>query len=269
MYIIARMRVRVLGAAAIVLVLIAAACSNPLGRQYEYEEQLYLRVDGAATVVIDSSIPALVALRGVTLDPSTSARLDRQEIRAMFEAGGCTVENVGQPWRRKGRRFIQVRIDTADVRTLSKCSLLSWSSYALAPDAQRLRYRQVVAAPEFRDPGAVNWDGTELVAFKLHLPSRIHVHNVKLLDGTNGTTERGNILTWEQTLVARRAGTPIDMDVTMDSTSILYTTLWLFAGAFVAAVIVLCLIVWWTVRRGRRTGVPGQKPHNAEVTEKS
>ena len=36
----------------------------------------------------------------------------------MFEASGCTVENVGQPWRRKGRRFIQVRIDTADVRTL-------------------------------------------------------------------------------------------------------------------------------------------------------
>ena len=73
-----------------------------------------------------------------------------------------------------------------------------------------------VAAPDLRDPGAVNWDGTELVAFKLHLPSRIHEHNVKLLDGANGTTERGNILTWEQTLVARRAGTPIVMDVTMD-----------------------------------------------------
>ena len=55
----------------------------------------------------------------------------------------------------------------------------------------------------------------------------------------------------------------------MDATSILYTTLWLFAGAFAAAVVVLCLIVWWTVRRGRRTGVPGQKPHNTEATEKS
>ena len=38
----------------------------------------------------------------------------------------------------------------------------------------------------------------------------------------------------------------------MDSTSILYTTLWLFGGAFVGAVVVLMLIVWWTVRRGRR-----------------
>ena len=131
------MRVRVVGAAAVVLVLIAAACSNPLGRQYQYEEQLYLRVDGAATVVIDSSIPALVALRGVALDPSASARLDRQDLRAKFEAAGCTVDNVGQPWRRRGRRFIQIRIDTADVRTLSKCGLLSWSSYALTTEAAR------------------------------------------------------------------------------------------------------------------------------------
>ncbi len=183
MYIIARMRVRVLGAAAVVLVLIASACSNPLGRQYEYEEQLYLRVDGAATVVIDSSIPALVALRGVTLDPSASARLDRQEIRAMFEASGCTVENVGQPWRRKGRRFIQVRIDTADVRTLSKCSCCRGRRTRWPRTPSGFATARRSAAPEFRDPGAVNWDGTELVAFKLHLPSRIHVHNVKLLDG--------------------------------------------------------------------------------------
>ena len=120
-------------------------------------------------------------------------------------------------------------------------------------EAERLRYRQTVGAPAGGDPGAVNWDGSELVAFKLHLPSRIHDHNVKRLDGTNGTTERGNILTWEQTLADRRAGKPIDMDVTMDATSILYTTLWLFAGAFAGAVAVLCLIVWWTMRRGRRS----------------
>ena len=59
--------------------LIAAACSNPLGRQYEYEEQIYLRVDGAATVVIDASLPALVALRGVPLDVGRGARMDRRD----------------------------------------------------------------------------------------------------------------------------------------------------------------------------------------------
>ena len=98
----------------------------------------------------------------------------------------------------------------------------------------------------------MNWDGSELVAFKLHLPSRIRLHNVKKLDGANGDAERGNILTWEQTLADRRAGKPIDMDVRMDSTSILYTTLWLFAGAFAAAVLVLVRSSGSRFRRGRK-----------------
>jgi hypothetical protein len=243
------MRVRA-GAAAIVFALTGAACDNPLGRQYEYEEQLYLRVDGAATVVIDTSIAALVALRGAPLDPSPSKRIDRAEIRRVYESGGCQVDNVGQPWTRKGRRFVQVRLETTDVRTLSTCSLLSWSSYSLDPEGELLRFRQTVGAPTARDPGAINWDGQELVAFKAHLPSRIQSHNVKRLsDGENGSVDRGNILTWEQRFSDRRAGQPIEMDVTMESRSILYTTLWLFAGAFTAAVVTLVLIVWWTMRR--------------------
>ena len=92
----------------------------------------------------------------------------------------------------------------------------------MEPEGETLRYDQRVGAPAGRDPGAPEWDRSEIVAFKLHLPSRILDHNVKRLDGTNGTIERGNILTWEQTLVDRLAGTPIDMDVTMEAESILY-----------------------------------------------
>jgi hypothetical protein len=38
----------------------------------------------------------------------------------------------------------------------------------------------------------------------------------------------------------------------MDRQSILYTTLWLFAGAFAAAVLLLCGIIWLTIRKGAR-----------------
>jgi hypothetical protein len=38
----------------------------------------------------------------------------------------------------------------------------------------------------------------------------------------------------------------------MDSESILYRTLWLFAGAFAAAVLVLVTLIWLTMRRARR-----------------
>jgi hypothetical protein len=41
----------------------------------------------------------------------------------------------------------------------------------------------------------------------------------------------------------------------MESQSILYRTLWLFAGAFLAAITVLVLLIWWFVRRGREEAV--------------
>ena len=71
------------------LLVCAAGCSNPLGRQYEYEEQIYLSVDGSATVVVDSSIPAFVALRGATFDSSMNTGVNREQVRAWFESAGC------------------------------------------------------------------------------------------------------------------------------------------------------------------------------------
>src|SRR5215472_8825484 len=118
------MRGRALGTGVALLACVAiGACSNPLGQQYEYEEQIYLTVDGAATAIVDASIPALVVLRGARLDASPSARIDRDDVRRLFEANGCRVMSVGQPWRREGRRFIQVRIEADDVRALSQCGL--------------------------------------------------------------------------------------------------------------------------------------------------
>ena len=98
------------------------------------------------------------------------------------------------------------------MRRLAACGPLAWSTYTFEQRRHAcIHYRQVVGAPAGGDPGAVNWTGSELVAFKLHLPSRIIYHNVKRLeDGSNGEPDRGNILTWEQWLRDRRAGAPVD-----------------------------------------------------------
>ncbi len=249
-------------AALVVLLAAVLGCRNPLGKQYEYEEQLYLGVDGEAQVVIDTSIPALVALRGVPIDPSPRVQIDRDQVRRLFSVSGCSNVRVGQSWIRRGRRFVQIRVTAANVNDLKACGPLSWASYAFERDGNVIHYTQTIGPSAAGNPGAVNWDGSELVAFKLHLPSKIIFQNVKRLeDGSNGTTERGNILTWEQRLSDRRAGTPVSMEVRMDSQSILYRTLWLFAGAFLAAVIVLMLLIWMTMRKAkaapRAPGAPG------------
>jgi hypothetical protein len=247
-----------LGAIGLTLAL-SGACANPFGRQYEYEEQYYLDTNGAVTVVVDASLPALVALRGMALDPAPTAVTDRTEIRKQFEAAGCTVVRVAAPWRRSGRRFIQVSIQADDIRELSKCGVLAWSTFSgLVPETDTVfgpvaHYRQLLGAAAAGNPGAVNWDGSEIVAVKLHLPSRIFSQNARRLeDGGVRDAERGNIVTWEQRLTDRMVGKPIEIDVKMSPRSILHTTLWLFAGAFAAAVVVMMGAIWWIVGKGKR-----------------
>ncbi len=232
--------------------MVAGGCTNPLARQYEYDEQTYLEVDGSATVVIAASVPALVALRGLPFDPSVDARIDAAAVRTAFEAAGCVVENASRPWRRNNRRFVQVRMAVEHVEKAGACAPLAWSTYAFVQADERITYRQTVGAAAGSAPAGVNWAGDELVVFKLHLPSKILDHNVRRLsDNEPGTVERGNILSWEQRLTDRLAGAPIEMRVTTEAESILYQTVALFAGAFVAAVIVLTTIIWLVIRRGR------------------
>ncbi|MCC7184795.1 MAG: heme exporter protein CcmD [Acidobacteria bacterium] len=240
------------------LIIGVGGCSNPLARQYEYDEQTYLEVDGSATVVVSASVASLVALRGLPLDPSPDARIETDDVRRVFEAAGCVVDRVSRPWRRAGRRFVQVQVSVEDVRKAAGCGPLAWSTYSFVvgeSDAgeSQITYKQTVGAPTGKVPEGVSWTGAELVVFKLHLPSKVIFHNVRLLENPQeaGSVGRGNILTWEQHLTTRLSGTPIAMEVITDADSILHQTMYLFAGAFAAAVLVLMTIIWLVIRRGR------------------
>jgi hypothetical protein len=248
---------RARGAVLAAALLLAAACTGLFVPEYEYEEQVYLDIDGSASVVVDGSLAALVALRGAAIDLSRAADLDRDDIRRAYEAQDCRVETVSRPWTRLNRRYVRVTISVDDIRQLHTCRLLAVSSVQFAPKEESglLRYHQIVGPPIGpKDAKTLApWDGSERVAFKLHAPSRVTFHNVKRLeDGENGEVGRGNILTWEQRLSDRLAGVPIEMVVEMESTSILNTTLWVFGGAFGAAVLVLVALIWLAIRRGRK-----------------
>ena len=235
--------------------------SRLLGREYEYEEDITLAVDGSATINVNASIASLVVLRGLPLDMNARTRFAPEKVRAAFEAVGCNVTRVSSsPWIREGRRFVQVRLDLANVQDAAKCGVLGWSTYKFGEVDGVLAYRQAVGMSAGGDAKGVNWKGTELVGFKLHLPSKIRSHNVRDVDSHEPVPpERGNILTWEQYLKDRQIGTPLVMEMTMERESILYQTLWLFAGAFVAAVIVMGSLIMWTMRRRPAGTRPGEK----------
>jgi hypothetical protein len=233
----------------------------PGASEYEYDERVDLSLDGSAVVDVNTSIPALVALHGARLDVDPEARLDRQAVRTLFGGPGTRVTELSA-FRRHTRRFVHVRLDVDDIRSLAHVGALSWSRYRFDRTDHEYQFIQDVGAPDTGRPDPpdnVGWNGSELVAFRIHLPSKINFHN------SPDRIERGNTLVWEQPLRDRLAGAPLHMEARIETQSILYRTLWLFGGTFTAAMTALAFIVWWIRRRGRKASgfglqTPGLDP---------
>jgi hypothetical protein len=222
----------------------AASCGGAgLFRQYEYEEDIYLALDGSATVYVNSSLAALNALRGTSFDQRPSARVDRDAVRAYYTAPGIEVTRITQS-RRSGRRFAHVRLDVDNITRLAAAAPFAWSTYSFKQEGEVFVYKQTIGASAGKDVGDVGWNGNEIVAFRLHLPSRIVYHNA----GPDNL-KRGNILAWEQPLASRLRGEPLALDARMETQSILYTTLYLFGATALAVALMFAVILWWVVKR--------------------
>lgn len=231
-------------AVAVVALLPAAACRDLVARKYEYEEDVYLRLDGSATVYVNASVPALVALRDAPLPLDPAARLDRNDVRAFYSGAGVTVGSVSLS-RREGRRYVHLRLEVDDIRRLGDLAPFAWSRYQFVERDGLRVFTQEVTAAAGKDVGDVGWQGDELVAVRLHLPSRVPFHNAP-----SRTVERGNIISWEQPLTARAKGEPLAIEAHMEQDSILFQTLTLFAGMAVLALAALGLFVLWVRRMG-------------------
>jgi hypothetical protein len=133
------------------------------------------------------------------------------------------------------------------VRHLPQLAPFAWSSYRFDRQDDLYEFGQVVGPAAGVQVGDVGWSGQELVAFRMHLPSRIPFHNAPSRE-----VERGNILSWEQPLAERLKGTPLDLQVQMETESILYRTLLLFGSTIVAAAISFALVLWWVAGRAEK-----------------
>jgi hypothetical protein len=224
--------------------LVAAACGRLLKDEYEYEEELYLALDGSATLNVNASVASLVALRGADLPVDPRARVDRERVRELFSAPGTTARVSLS--RRDGRRFVHVSVDVDDVRRLQTLAPFNWSTYRFDRQADVFEFRQVVGAPRRQPVDHVGWTGQEVVAFRVHVPSKIPFHNAP-----SRRTERGNILEWEQPLAERLQGEPVDIQIQMEAQSILSRTLLLFGATILAAAATFAIVIWLVARRGR------------------
>lgn len=263
---------------AIAVAAATTACNGrrgPLGPEYEYEEDLTLSLNGSATLVVNASIPALFALRGLPLDPDPRTRGDqlKTQIEDLYSSPYTTVGRIST-WTRHGRRFAGIHLTVTDIRSLPQARPFSWATYDLHEQGDQIVFRQMLSKTGMNAglaPGAL-WQGNELVAFRLHLPARIRHHNSRDLQTNEPRSpSRGNILTWEQRMADRLAGKPIAyaedktpdvMEVRMDRESILHRTLWLFGLAFLAALLAIGGLIWLTIRRAPADPASSSHPHS-------
>ncbi|MBS1817466.1 MAG: hypothetical protein JSU08_06035 [Acidobacteria bacterium] len=239
---------RIRSVCVLLAVCLLSACSGGGGffKAYEYEEEMYLSLDGTATLYVNSSIPALNALRGTSFDTDPDTLPDRQAVTAYFTSPNTEVTRLTLS-RRSNRRFVHVRIDVKRIEALSQAAPFAWSAYSFKRDGDLFYYKQSVGLAAGKDVGQVGWRGDEIVAFRMHLPSKIAYHNA----GADNLL-RGNILVWEQPLQDRLRSTPLAIDARMETQSILYRTIALFASTFVVVAVLFVLLIWWVLRRGAK-----------------
>jgi hypothetical protein len=240
--------VRLAFALVLVAVFASIACGNVIARKYEYEEEVFLALDGSATVYVNASVPALVALRGVSLPLDPSARLDRAVVRDLYATPVSRVASVTTS-RREGRRYVHLRLDVDDIRRLGEVPPFAWSTYRYL-EGDTFEFAQQMRASAGKEVGNVGWRGDELIAVRLHLPSKVTDNN------SPQPIARGNILVWEQPLVERQKGAPLEIQAWMEKDSILFRTLALFGAMAVLVVITFVGAIWFVRSRNPQDPSP-------------
>jgi hypothetical protein len=226
-------------AAALLLVTALRGCLT-----YEYEHEIWLQVDGSGVVNVTGRPALWTAFKSLPLDESDPEAM-KVAARKLLEDSGLEVRRVTVT-RRRGHRYLFVSAVFKDVNRISYTRAFPDLRVGLRREDGRLIMDGSWQRPIEALPGAAK-EGDGLMAVRFHLPSKVYSHR-HAADGV----ERGNILGWRQDTAAAFEGERLEFGATMDERSILSSTVMLFAGAVVLAVVLLSVALWAVVRQGRK-----------------
>jgi hypothetical protein len=227
--------------AALVLAAVALrACTD-----YEYEHEIWLRVDGSGEVNVTGRPALWTAFKSLPLDATGDPEALTRAARELFERSGLTVTRTRVVTRR-GQRYLFVAAEFRDVNRISYSPAFPDLRVGLRREAGRLQLDGSWQRPIEALPGG-EADREGLIAVRFHLPSKVYMHRNAVFG-----VERGNILGWRQETKDALDGGRLEFGAVMDERSILSSTVMLFAGAVVLAALLLAFGLWAVVRRGRR-----------------
>jgi hypothetical protein len=225
--------------------LLLAATALRACASYEYEHEVWLRVDGSGSVNVTGRPALWTAFKSLPLDPQGDPDAIKRAARELFERSGLQVKRVTLTTRR-GQRYLFVAADFRDVNRISYTPAFPDLRIGLRREAGRLQLDGSWQRPLEALPGGER-DRNGLMAVRFHLPSKVYRHRRAAFG-----VERGNILGWLQETATAVDGGRLEFGAEMDERSILSSTVMLFVGAVVLAVLLLAVGLWAVVRRGRK-----------------
>lgn len=223
------------------LVLLAASLRGCVA--YEYDHEFWLRVDGSGSVNVTGRPELWIAFKGLGIRPDAPDDTMRAAARSLFESSGLRVRRATVT-RRSGRRYLFLAADFTDVNRLAGTPAFRDLHLGLSLEGDRLLLGGTWLLPATVSRSEAPRDG--LMAVRFHLPSRIYEHKNAPLG-----VERGNIVGWREDVAEGLDGHPLEIGATMDSRSILGSTVALFATAILAALALLAAAIALVLRRGK------------------
>jgi hypothetical protein len=212
---------------------------------YEYEHEIWLRVDGSGTVNVTGRPALWTAFKSLPLEAQGDPDELKRKASELFARSGLSVKRVTLTTKR-GERYLFVSADFRDVNRISYTPAFPDLRVGVRREGGRLILDGSWQRPLDALAGGEH-DREGLMAVRFHLPSKVYGHKNAAFG-----VERGNILGWPQETAAALDGGRLEFGAEMDERSILFSTVMLFVGAVVLAVLLLAAALWAVVRRGRR-----------------
>jgi hypothetical protein len=214
------------------LLLLATGCPS-----YEYEEEVFLEIDGSGRIRVSGSKELLSAYHDLAEPMSVDT------VRSYFDAPGLDVVSVRETIR-QGRTFLHVQGTFQDWNALCSHAAFAQRRCRLDRSADGLELSVEIPPPRSR---ARHTDGgfERLAAFRFHFPSTVAFHNSRT------GLERGNIVRWERPVDELGEG-KLSIQAHFGVRSILSATFAILVAAVAIVVLGVALTLALIVRKGRR-----------------
>lgn len=211
---------------------------------HEFEQEFWLRTDGSGSFSLTAPLWVWNAVKNVGDARNLETTVNVESVGALFKDPAILDPHV-KAVTRGGDACITVTADFQDINALVGTRGFPDLVVAMRPEGRRLRMFGVWRRPQFA--GNAQGNDTGLMAVRFHIPSEIFEHR----NATLGV-ERGNVLSWQQTLSSGLAGAPLDFGATIGTRSVLRATPAVLGLMTFGGVGAIALVLSYFLRRGRR-----------------